>query len=88
MKIGNFWKEFRKQSSIAIVAAFGFLIALSWRDFISEVVTHLIGYFSVEGYAYLYKLIAAVLVTLVSIVGIMIASKMNVPDEVSSKKKK
>lgn len=80
--------EFRKQSSIAIIAAFGFLIALSWRDFVSEVITHIVE--SVQGIesVYLLKLIAAIVVTIISIIGIMVASKFNVSEEEEKPKKK
>jgi small-conductance mechanosensitive channel len=85
-KLQEFHKEFRKQSSVAIVAAFGFLIALSWRDFVSEVVTHIVE--SVQGVesVYMLKLLAAVVVTVVSIIGIMAASKLNVKEEEEEKK--
>lgn len=95
--LSKFKDEFRKQASIAIIAAFGFLIALSWKDFVSEVVNQIVA--SVQGIksVYLLKFVAAVVVTIVSIVGIMFASKFNVseeerqeekrPDKKSSKKK-
>jgi hypothetical protein len=77
-RLVRFKNEFRKQSSIAIVAAFGFLIALVWRDFISELVNHLTENFQGIGSVYVYKLIAAIFVTAISIVGIVFASKLNV----------
>jgi Na+/H+ antiporter NhaC len=80
-KLRKFKHEFRKQSAVAIIAAFGFLIALSWRDFISEVVNRIVEVAQIEGSTYLLKLIAALIVTVVSIVGIMVASKMNVEEE-------
>ena len=83
--LNKFRDEFRKQASVAIIAAFGFLIALSWRDFISEVVNHIVASMQIEGSAYLLKLSAAVIVTIVSIIGIMVASKMNVPEEAEKK---
>jgi len=77
----KFKNEFRKQSSIAIVAAFGFLIALVWRDFISEIINHLTENFQMIGSVYFYKLVAAIVVTAISIVGIVFASKLNVKVE-------
>ena len=78
----RFKNEFGKQTSIAVIAAFGFLIALSWRDFISELITHLTGSLNNIASVYVYKLIAAIMVTVVSVLGIMIISKLN-----TSKKK-
>jgi uncharacterized membrane protein (DUF106 family) len=77
----KFRKELRKQTAVAIVAAFGFLIALAWRDFITELVNSIIAYFSLEASLHWYKLVAAVLVTIISVVGIMIASKLNADEE-------
>ncbi|MFA5060997.1 MAG: DUF5654 family protein [Candidatus Pacearchaeota archaeon] len=77
MKGSKFLKEFKKQTAIAIVAAFGFLIALAWRDFISEVVTKIVESLGVETSLYLYKLLAAVIITIIAIIGIILASKLN-----------
>lgn len=87
-RLSEFKKEFRAQSATAIIAAFGFLIALSWRDFISEVINHIVANVQNVGSVYLYKLIAAVIVTVVSVVGIMVASKMNVKEEEKPETKK
>ena len=69
--------EFRKQASIAIVAAFVFLIALVWRDFISELVTYMITLLGLGGPVYVYRLITAVFVTGLAVLGIVIVSRMN-----------
>lgn len=79
-KFQYFKKEFKKQIVIAILAAFGFLIALSWRDFISEFVNYIILYFKLEGSLSFYKLITALLITFISVIGIMIISKFNVKE--------
>ncbi|VVB79164.1 Uncharacterised protein [uncultured archaeon] len=60
--------EFKKQVSGAIIAAFGLIIALSWKDVITEWVNKL----NVAGYG---LLASAVVMTLVSVVGILIISK-------------
>jgi hypothetical protein len=60
--------EFKKQVSGAIIAAFGLIIALSWKDVITEWVNKL----NVAGYG---LLASAVIMTLVSVVGILLISK-------------
>ena len=77
----KFKKEFRKQASIAIMAAFGFLIALSWRDFIVDTVNKIVTSLGVSDQLYLYKLLSAITVTFLAILGIMIASRLKVKEE-------
>lgn len=62
-------KEFKKQTSTAIMAAFGLIIALSWKDVITDLVDKI-------GFVKSYGLLAtAVILTIVSIVGILLVSK-------------
>jgi len=68
-------KEFRKQSITAIVAAFAFLIALTWKDFISDSVSQIVSYMGVSDQLYLYKLLTALIVTSVAIFGILLISR-------------
>ena len=84
-KIQEFRKEFRNQSVIAIIAAFGFLIALSWRDFISDSINSLVTALGVSEKLYLYKLLSAVFITLIAILGIMIVSKLKIEGETKDK---
>lgn len=66
-KISKFTREFRKTLTTAIVAAFGFLIALVWRDFITEYVDKITGASPVQG-----KLVSAVIVTFIGVIAILI----------------
>jgi len=84
-KIIAFHKEFKKHTTVAILAAFAFLIALAWRDFFSDLVNYLIKNFGLSGEVYLYKLISAVLITLIAVIGIIIISKINVDDKQKNK---
>ncbi|MDD5012327.1 MAG: DUF5654 family protein [Candidatus Nanoarchaeia archaeon] len=62
-----------KHSAVtAIMAAFGFLIALSWRDVLTEWITK----FS-EASPFQNKFIIASIITVISIIGIFIVSKWN-----------
>lgn len=61
--------EFKKQVSGAIIAAFGLIIALSWKD----VITDFVNRFAVlKNYG---LLLSAVALTIVSVIGILLVSK-------------
>ena len=70
-KIKTFNREFKKATITAIVAAFGFLIALVWKDVITEFVDTLTNKSPVQG-----KLISAIAVTLICVLGILILTKL------------
>lgn len=66
-------KEVRKHIITAITAAFGFLIALSWRDAITSWVNNLVNTFQFSsGW---YQFIAALIVTIIGVTGIIVVSK-------------
>ena len=67
----EFRKELKKSVTTAIVAAFGFLIALTWRDFITEWVTKISEASPVQN-----SLITAVIITFVCVIGIFLVSKL------------
>lgn len=64
-------KEFNKALTTAIVAAFGFLMALAWRDAITEYVNKIAAASPIQG-----KLITALIVTIVSVIGIIIITSL------------
>ena len=66
-------KETQKAIVTAITAAFGFLIALAWRDVIAEYVSTLSKISPIQG-----NLITALIVTLIAVIGILIISKLAV----------
>ncbi len=68
-QVSRFKEEFNKSINTAIVAAFGFLVALVWRDVITEWVDKLTALSPLQG-----KLISAMLVTLIATLGILIVS--------------
>ena len=61
--------EFKKQVSGAIIAAFGLIIALSWRDVITELVNQ---FAVVKSYG---LLVSALALTVISVIGILLISK-------------
>ena len=68
-KTSIFGKEFKKQTSTAIMAAFGLVIALSWREVVMDLVNKI-------GFPESYGLIiTAIVVTAFSVLGIFLVSK-------------
>jgi hypothetical protein len=67
--------KFREHASTAIIAAFSFLIALSWKDLIVQLVDENIKPSLLESHPYLSKLIIALIVTIFSVVAIIFVSK-------------
>ncbi|PIN77804.1 hypothetical protein COV15_01270 [Candidatus Woesearchaeota archaeon CG10_big_fil_rev_8_21_14_0_10_34_12] len=70
----KFRSEFKKQSITAITAAFAFLVALSWRDPISQTVNSLISKLGI-GQQLVYKFLSAVIVTFLAVLVIVALSK-------------
>lgn len=66
----KFKLEIKKSISTAIVAAFGFLIALTWRDVITEWTNKVSSLSPLQG-----KLTTAMIITIISIIGILIVTK-------------
>lgn len=66
----KFKHEITRSLNTAIVAAFGFLIALVWRDVITEYVDVISSMSPVRG-----KFISAMIITLLSVLGILIITK-------------
>jgi len=67
----KFKRELKKSVLIAITAAFGFLIALSWKELITEFVQSISKTNPLQG-----KFIAAITITLFSVLGIMLVTKL------------
>ena len=69
--IKKFRKECKREMNTAIMAAFGFLIALVWKDVITEFVDNLSEKSPFQG-----KLVSALIVTFICVIGIMIFAKI------------
>ena len=76
----KFKRELRKSTVTAITAAFGFLIALAWRDVIVEVVNKVADSSPLGG-----SLMAAITITVISVLGIVIVSNFALKKEVGKK---
>ena len=70
-----FGSEFKKQTSLALMAAFGFLVALAWRDLITKVVNENIPTHLLEAYPYLNQLYTAVIITFIAAIAIALISR-------------
>lgn len=77
----TFKKEVRNHIKTAILAAFGFIIALTWRDAIQEAVNSMVVKLGVEGSAYLYHIYTAIIITIVCVVGIILFSRWGGKEE-------
>jgi len=73
----KFKEEVKKNMLTAITAAFGFMIALAWRDAIQETVNTLAKLFGVIETAYLYKFVIATIITIICVIGLILISKIN-----------
>jgi len=67
----EFNSELKKAMNTAIMAAFGFLVALVWKDVITEFVDKISKNSPVQG-----KLFSAIIVTLICVMGILILTKI------------
>lgn len=63
--------ELKKAMNTAIVAAFGFLMALVWKDVITEYVNDITALSPVQG-----KLISAIIITLICVIGILVVARV------------
>ena len=69
-KAKKFNMELKKALYTAFLAAFGFLIALVWRDVIQSWVDKISSTSPVQG-----QLVSAIIVTIICVVGILIVTK-------------
>lgn len=77
----NLGNETRKHTVTAIVAAFGFLIALVWRDTIQGLVSHLISELSFQGPPLLLTFYATLITTIIAVIGIILVTKWGAKKE-------
>jgi hypothetical protein len=69
--VNKFNKELKKSLLTALVAAFAFILGLSWRDLIIQYVNNIISLSSIQS-----KLIEVIIVTLICVLGIIIVTKL------------
>lgn len=65
----------RKNIAKSVLAAFGFMIALVWRDVVKEGVSKMVEWFSITGDGYMFTLITAFVTTIICVIGIIYFSR-------------
>ncbi len=78
----KFKSEVKKNILTAILAAFGFIIALVWRDAIKAGVDEIVLKLGIEGTGYIYQITMAALITIVCVVGILFFSRLKGEEDV------
>jgi hypothetical protein len=68
----SFKRELKKSVTTALAAAFGFLIALSWREVITSWIEKISSFSPIKG-----NFISAILITIISVIGILLVSKFS-----------
>jgi hypothetical protein len=71
----KFLGEVKGKVFAAIAAAFAFVIALAWNDAIKTGVDQMIASMGITGTSYLIKVVAALIVTAIAVVGIWLVSR-------------
>ena len=74
-RAGKFKNEAKKHTATAITAAFGFLIALSWRTPIQNSVNNMIKSFGLTESAIYYEYLSAIFITIIAVLALMIVAK-------------
>ena len=78
----SFKTEFKKHMVTAITAAFALIIALAWNDAIKEVVTAMVAKIGIQlSSVYLYKIYAALIITIICVVAIILFSRWGAKQE-------
>ncbi|PJC44469.1 hypothetical protein CO038_03680 [Candidatus Pacearchaeota archaeon CG_4_9_14_0_2_um_filter_39_13] len=73
-KSREFGSEFKKQAATAMIAAFGFLIALEWRDLITLFVNNFAQTEFIKN-EYAAAVYTALIVTAIAVIGIALISR-------------
>lgn len=74
--VSKFQLEFKNQFKIAMLAALGFIVAFSWKDFIATLLNMTISRLDVTKNIYLYQLFSAIIVTIIAVLLMMFLSKI------------
>ena len=69
-------KDARKHAATALAAAFAFVMALSWNDAIQGIVQKIVEYLGLVGEKYIIQLAAAIIATIICLIGIIAASRI------------
>ena len=68
-------KDIRKNTGLAIAAAFALIIALTWNEAIKEGVNKLVETLGIPNASYIFSIITAIIITFICVMGILIFSR-------------
>ncbi len=69
-------REFRRNMVTAITAAFAFVIALQWKDVITDGINYLIMFSGLpQGQAFGFKVVSAIAVTFIAVLGVLLTTR-------------
>ena len=85
-KARKFQSDVRKKIATAIIAAFGFVIALVWRDAIQAGIDRVLDKLGIEGTGYFFKILGAIIVTIICVFGLIIIARWSEKEENPEKK--
>ena len=71
----EFSRKVREQIVTAISAAFGFVIALYWKDIVVEAVDRILEKMKIVD-GFVYKIIAAIIVTIICVAGMLFIGRL------------
>lgn len=74
-RITTFGRRVRKDTGLAIVGAFALVIALTWNEVINATVRDLLRYLDVTGNTSHFRVLAALITTIICVAGIIYFSK-------------
>ena len=78
--VKNLGNETKQHAVTAIVAAFGFIIALVWKDAIKGYVDFIITKLSISGASYVITFYTAIVTTIIAVIGIVIVTRWHPKD--------
>jgi hypothetical protein len=73
--------EYKKQVSTAIITAFGLVIALAWKDVVTAILPSITAPGFLVKYPVIANLYSAVIITSISVLGIVLISRWLKPSE-------
>lgn len=69
--------EIRSDILAPVLASFGFIIALVWRDAIKSVIDHYLAQAGITTQAYIYNIITAIIITIIIIIIMIIIARIS-----------
>ncbi|KKQ90497.1 MAG: hypothetical protein UT11_C0005G0038 [Berkelbacteria bacterium GW2011_GWA2_38_9] len=74
--------EIKKNILTAVLAAFGLIIALVWRDAIQAIINEIVSRVGINGSGYVYQTTTAAVITIICVLGILLFSRLKGEEDV------